>query len=69
MNILTLAYMKLRRRHLRTLSPIFKVLPELTDEEITQISSFLGALEAQSRTERQIIPKNVPSGLISYSNK
>ena len=62
-------FMKLRRRHLRTLSPIFKVLPELTDEEITQISSFLGALEAQSRTERQIIPKNVPSGLVSYSNK
>ena len=39
-------FMKLRRRHLRTLSPIFKVLPELTDEEITQVSSFLGALEA-----------------------
>lgn len=59
---------KLRRRHLQTLSPIYKVAPFLSKAEIRQIEAFLKTLESQSRSDEQIIPKNVPSGLISYSN-
>ena len=48
----------------RTLSPLLKPLPKLSDSEVADLLAFLGALTAPSARELDhVIPDSVPSGL------
>jgi cytochrome c peroxidase len=50
-----------------SVSPILASGIKLTDDEIQSLLSFLGTLDAQSRSSDQIVPSRVPSGIpISY---
>jgi hypothetical protein len=48
----------------RTLSPLLKPLPKLTDSEMEDLLAFLGSLTAPSASALDhVIPASVPSGL------
>lgn len=53
------------RKHMETYSPIFNLMPPLSDDEIEDLVEFLKALSGQTRSKHEISLDRVPSGLIS----